>query len=211
MRTGAIILCGGKSSRMGRDKATLPFGAETMIQRVVRLVGEIVRAETTVVVASAAQVLPTLPPGTRIVRDEQAYRGPLAGLAIGFRALALGQHAPPDAIYASGCDVPLLLPAFVRRMFDLLDDFEAAVPVDGEHRHALAAVYRPAVLPAIERLLHLDRLRPRYLFDEIRTREVRCEMLRDVDPQLHSLGNVNTAEDYRAALTAAGLPIPMEN
>src|SRR3954470_12815150 len=83
MRTGAIILCGGKSSRMGRDKASLPFGSETMLQRVVRLIGEVVPAETTVVVASATQELPPLPPRIRIVRDEQAYRGPLAGLAVG--------------------------------------------------------------------------------------------------------------------------------
>ena len=43
MRRGAIILCGGASSRMGRDKAWLPFGPdEVMLQRVVRLVGEVV-------------------------------------------------------------------------------------------------------------------------------------------------------------------------
>jgi molybdopterin-guanine dinucleotide biosynthesis protein A len=196
---------------MCRDKASLPFGSETMLQRVVRLIGEVVPAETTVVVASATQQLPPLPPTIRIARDEQAYRGPLAGLAMGFRALAHEQPSHPDAIYATGCDVPLLLPAFIRRMFELLGDFDAAVPVDGEHHHALAAVYRPAVLPAIERLLHADRLRPRYLFDEVRTHKVPCDLLRDVDPQLHTLANVNTAEDYRAALSAAGYPVPVEN
>ena len=67
---------------------------------------------------------------------------------MGFRALA--GHAPLDAVFASACDVPLLLPAFVQRMFDLLDTYDAVVPVDGVYHHALAAVYRPTVLPEIE-------------------------------------------------------------
>ena len=61
MRKGAIILCGGKSSRMGRDKATLPFGPELMLQRVVRLIGEVVSLENVVVVAAPNQLLPELP------------------------------------------------------------------------------------------------------------------------------------------------------
>ena len=164
MRKGAIILCGGKSSRMGRDKATLPFGPELMLQRVVRLIGESVDLENMVVVAAPNQSLPELPADVSIARDAREFRGPLEGLATGLRALA--ERA--DAVYATACDVPLLVPAFVDRMFDLLGDFDIAVPFDGQHHHPLAAVYRPAVLPHIERLLDADRMRPRFLFDEVR-------------------------------------------
>src|SRR5262249_46705602 len=163
--TGAIILCGGKSSRMGRDKATLPFGPELMLQRVVRLVSEAIDLKNLVVVAAPNQSVPELPPEGTVVYDPVEFRGPLQGLATGLNEM--GDRF--DAVYATGCDVPLLVPAFVERMFRLLDDYEIAVPFDGEHHHSVAAVYRPRVLARIEALLAVDRLRSRFLFDQVRT------------------------------------------
>jgi molybdenum cofactor guanylyltransferase len=200
MRKGAIILCGGKSSRMGRDKATLPFGPELMLQRVVRLIGGVVEPNQIVVVAAPNQQLPDLPADVTVAHDVREYRGPLEGLSSGFRALA----GRADAAYATACDVPLLVPAFVEQMFSLLGDYDIAVPFDGEHHHPLAAVYRPAILPQVQYLLDAERLRPRFLFDEVRTREVPIDDLRAVDPQLATLENLNYDEDYRRALTVAG-------
>ena len=136
---------------MGRDKASLPFGPEQMLQRVVRLIGEVVPAEHTVVVAAVNQELPPLPPRILIVRDQDEYRGPLAGLATGFPRSPGTRRSMP--YLPALCDVPLLLPAFVQRMFDLLDTYDAVVPVDGVYHHALSAAYRPNVLPEVERLL----------------------------------------------------------
>jgi molybdenum cofactor guanylyltransferase len=200
MRKGALILCGGKSSRMGRDKATLPFGRELMLQRVVRLIAEAVNPKNVVVVAAPNQSLPELPIGVMVARDTQPHRGPLEGLATGLRALA----NRVDAVYASACDVPLLIPAFVNRMFDLLDECDIAVPFDGEHHHPLAAVYRPMVLAHVQGLLDSEKLSPRLLFGEVSTREVLVGELRAIDPQLATLENLNCQEDYFTALAAAG-------
>jgi molybdenum cofactor guanylyltransferase len=200
MIRGAIILCGGKSIRMGRDKATLPFGPELMLQRVVRLVSDVVDPRNIVVVAAPDQALPELPTAVTVARDRQQGRGPLEGLAAGLRAL----NEQVDAIYATSCDVPLLVPQFVERMFDLLGDSDIAVPRDGEHHHPLAAVYRPAVLAHIQKLLEGGRLRPRFLFDEVSTRAIPVDELRSVDPQLSTLENLNRPEDYVSALSAAG-------
>lgn len=201
MHPGAIVLCGGRSTRMGRDKATLPFGPESLLQRVVRLLSTVVDAGDIVVVAAADQVLPTLPVEVVVARDLQPERGPLEGLASGLAALP----GRVDAVYATSCDVPLLEPAFVRRMFDLLGDSAIAVPRDGEHHHPLAAVYHPSVLTAVQQLLAEDRLRPRFLFDLVPTREVSVDDLEDVDPERHTLMNLNRPEDYEAALRIAGL------
>src|SRR5262245_61632753 len=149
MRKGAIILCGGKSSRMGRDKAALPFGPELMLQRVVRLISQAVDLEGSIVVAAPNQTLPELPAAVNVARDIHEFRGPLEGLATGLREV--GDRF--DAVYVTACDVPLLVPAFVDRMFQLLGDFDVAVPFDGQHHHSLAAVYRPRVLPRIDTLL----------------------------------------------------------
>jgi molybdopterin-guanine dinucleotide biosynthesis protein A len=204
MRKGAIILCGGKSSRMGRDKATLPFGPERMLQRVVRLVGRAVALENMTVVAAPHQQLPELPTEVVTARDVEEYRGPLAGLAIGLRALA----DRVDAAYVTACDVPLLVPAFVERMFEMLGDYDIAVPIDAQYHHPLAAVYRPTVLEHVERLLAAEQMRPRFLFDVVPTREVPVDELREVDPLLTTLANLNHEEDYFAALSSAGFPVP---
>jgi len=200
MIAGGIVLCGGRSTRMGVPKATLPFGPETMLQRVVRLLGGVVTP--IVAVAAREQLLPELPEDVIITRDEREQRGPLEGLRAGLRAL-------PDSVdmaYVTSCDVPLLVPAFVARMIELMGDHDIAVmEIDG-FAHPLSAVYRRDTLPHVESLLAQDKLRPVFLFDAVRTRRVQPAEMTSVDPQLRTLRNLNTPEDYRAALSDAGLP-----
>jgi molybdopterin-guanine dinucleotide biosynthesis protein A len=110
-----------------------------------------------------------------------------------------------DAAYITSCDVPLLVPAFVERMIDLMGAHDIAVmEIDG-FPHPLSAIYRRDILPHVESLLAEDRLRPVFLFDAVRTRRVKPEEMTVVDPQLRTLRNLNTQEDYRAALVEAGL------
>ena len=180
---------------MGTSKALLPFGPETMLQRVVRLLREVV--DPIVVVAAADQQLPQLPPDILVTRDERDARGPLEGLRAGLKAL-------PDDVelaYVTSCDVPLLEPAFVSRMVDLADGYDVCVMEIEGFTHPLSAVYRRTALSRIESLLAQDRLRPAFLFDLIRTRRVSPEEMTAVDPELHTLRNLNTPEDYERALS----------
>jgi molybdenum cofactor guanylyltransferase len=184
---------------MGTSKALLPFGPETMLQRVVRLLGQVV--SPIVVVAAHDQPLPDLPEQVLITRDEREARGPLEGLRVGLKALPLSV----DSAYVTSCDVPLLVPAFVERMIELLDDHDIAVmEIDG-FTHPLSAVYRRDTLSHVESLLANDRLRPAFLFDAVRTRRVQTSEMVKVDPDLRTLRNLNTREDYTQALSDAGL------
>jgi len=199
MNTAGIVLCGGQSTRMGSSKALLPFGPETMLQRVARLLSTVV--SPLVVVAAPEQELPALPAAVIITRDERPGRGPLEGLRAGLKALPAGF----EIAYVTSCDVPLLVPEFVLRMVDLLGDHDiSVVEIDG-FAHPLSAVYRRQTLPYIEDLLARDRLRPAFLFDAVRTRRVQREELVSVDPELSTLRNLNTPDDYLNALKAAGL------
>ncbi len=198
MTAGGIVLCGGRSTRMGAPKATLPFGPETMLQRVVRLLGAVVAP--IVVVAAREQQLPELPEDVIVTRDEREQRGPLEGLRAGLRAL-------PDSVdlaYVTSCDVPLLVPGFVTRMIELLGDRDIAVmEIDG-FPHPLSAVYRRKTLPHVESLLGQDKLRPVFLFDAVETRRVQTAEMISVDPELRTLRNLNTPGDYQEALAVAG-------
>jgi molybdenum cofactor guanylyltransferase len=201
LRVGAIVLCGGQSRRMGRSKAWLPLGEETFLQRVTRILGDVV--QPTVVVAAAGQELPPLPTSILVARDEQPGRGPLQGLLAGLDRLS----GVVDAVYVSSCDAPLLRPAFVRRMIDLLDGFDIAVPETDGLPHPLAGVYRIAVREGVRDLLDAERLRPVFLFEQYRTRFVPADELRTVDEDLGSLRNVNTPEEYDALLRQAAIEI----
>jgi molybdenum cofactor guanylyltransferase len=204
MNCGGIVLCGGRSSRMGLPKPALPFGPESMLERVVRLLGQAVKE--IVVVVAPRQDLPDLPPGTRIVRDRREGRGPLEGLRAGLSALP----EECEAAYVTGCDVPGLVPAFVARMFDLLGDHSIAVPVSGDRPHPLSAVYRRSVLDTIDRLLAGDHRRLTLLFDLVPTRRVSTTELADVDPELATLNNLNSPFVYLEALAHAGLTAPAD-
>jgi molybdopterin-guanine dinucleotide biosynthesis protein A len=183
---------------MGTSKAWLPFGPETMLQRVVRLLNSVV--SPIVVVAAADQELPSLPADVLVTRDEREARGPLEGLRAGLTALP----QDVDVAYVTGSAVPLLEPAFVRQMLDYAHGHDIAViEIDG-FPHPLSAVYRRSTLPQVEALLAQDRLRPVFLFDAVSTRRVRPEEITS-DPELRTLRNLNTPADYERALADAGL------
>jgi molybdenum cofactor guanylyltransferase len=199
IRVGGIVLCGGKSERMGRPKLSLPFGKETMLSRVVRIASAVV--SPVVVVAAVGQELPELPPRTLVTRDELSDKGPLAGLAAGFVPL----REIVDAVYVSSCDVPLLKTEFIRAIIERIGTHELAMPFDGQHLHPLAGVYRMTVEAQSRRLLSEDRLSAQFLVENSDARLIDVSELRGVDPSLGSLTNVNTPDEYREALIAAGL------
>ncbi len=183
---------------MGRPKALLPFGDELMLQRVCRILGAVV--PQIFVVAAQDQELPELPANVTVVRDEYESLGPLAGIATGLGAARM----TCEAVFVTACDVPLLKPEFVERMFDLLADQDAAVPTDGDHIHVLSGVYRTTLEDAARRLLKNDRRRPLFLVEESNSVLVPETDLEAVDPDLFSLRNTNTPEDYEAALRIEG-------
>ncbi len=201
MSLGAVVVCGGRSSRMGRPKASLPFGPERLLQRVVRLVGEAVGP--IVVVAAPGQELPDLPPSVRVVRDPVEGRGPLQGIAAGIEALGDGVAFA----YATATDVPFLVPGWIGRLAASIGDDDLAIPEAEGYLQPLAALYRRStVLPAVVALLAADRLRPAYLIESVRARVIGADSLREVDPDLLTLRNLNTPDDYREALRVAGFP-----
>lgn len=183
---------------MGQPKAWLPFGPEVLLQRVVRILSEVV--SPIVVVAAVGQELPPLPPEVLITRDEREALGPVGGLASGFAAL----RGRADAAYVSACDVPLLKPALVRRMCRELGEADIAIPVEGQFPHPLAAVYRLRLEQRVQALLDAGRLRPVFLWEGAAVNQIPIESLRDIDPDLVSFRNANTPEEYQAICQLSG-------
>jgi molybdenum cofactor guanylyltransferase len=197
---GGVVLCGGRSSRMGRPKAWLPFHGELLLQRVVRIVSEV--ADPVIVVAAPDQDVPPIPPEVAILRDPIEGRGPLQGIAVGLAALSdRARYA-----YVSSTDAPFLNAAFIRRLRALAEGHDAAVVKAQGHHHPLGAIYATHLHLRASELLAAERRRPFFLFEQSNTRFVSAddlladEALAAADPTLRALSNLNTPDDYAAAL-----------
>ncbi len=192
--TGGIVLCGGRSSRMGQPKCWLPVAGEPMLTRVLRVVATVV--EPVVVVAAVGQDLPPCPIGVDIVCDEAEGNGPLQGLAAGLAAL----DGRADAAVVTGCDCPMLTADLLRRLIDLRGAAAACVPVVADVPRPLPGVYAVGVLAEIHNLLDAGRFRLGGLLERVSTRQVWPDELADVDPRHDALRNVNTPADYARLL-----------
>lgn len=182
---------------MGLPKVMLPFGPESMLQLVVRRLGEAVRP--VVVAARARQELPALPEWVHVVHDGQEDLGPMEGLKMALEWL----QDSVEFAFVSGCDTPLLEPRFVSRMLELAAGFDIALPHVHGFDEPLAAVYRTGLLPEVRQLLTTGCYSFAALFERVVTRRVTIEELSDVDPRLHSLVNINDLAAYRCALKLA--------
>lgn len=187
-RDGAIpkmtlaVLAGGRSRRMGRDKAFLPLGRSTLIEETVRPLERFF--DEVLIAVSPGQTAPPLP--WKTVEDDVAGEGPLRGILTGLRS------ARNEACFILACDAPGLSPAVVRKIVDASEGVDIAVAVtDGGLREPLLGVYRKSVISEIEALLQSGERSILPLFGRVKTREVRFE--RGDLP-----ANVNTPEDYRA-------------
>jgi molybdopterin-guanine dinucleotide biosynthesis protein A len=186
----AVILAGGKSSRMGQPKALLPFAGEPLIAHTVRTLRRLF--SDIVVVAAPKQELPSL--SVTLVRDEVAYRGPVGGILYGLRA------ARAEIAFVTSCDAPFLNLELIAFLVTQLSGHDVVVPYWQERLQPLHAVYRRSVAPLLQEQLDRGELRPIFLYKKVRTREVRPEEIRRFDPEGLSFRNMNSPEDYQAAL-----------
>jgi molybdopterin-guanine dinucleotide biosynthesis protein A len=201
LEAGAIILAGGKSSRMGSPKAALDWHGSTLLRRVTGLAQRTVDGPV-VVVRAPDQALPELHPSVELVSDAREGRGPLQGLAAGLAAIA----DRAEVAYVSSTDVPLLHPAFIRRVIDAFTtDVDVVLPEIHGFRQPLSAAYRTTLLAQLEELIAADKLKPAFLFERCRVRRLNDEaMLKDpilaaLDPDLASVRNLNEPSDYAEA------------
>jgi molybdenum cofactor guanylyltransferase len=184
-----IFLAGGKSSRMGTPKAWLEFDGRPLLAHLVeRMLAVFPEA---VIVSAPGQSLPETP--AKVVHDENPGEGPVAGLVVGLREVTR-----PFA-FVTSCDVPFLAPELARFLLVCAADVDVAVPEWEGRLQPLQAVYRASVQPLLAQQLAEGRRRPVDLFDRVRTRVVREEELRAVDPEGLSFLNMNTPEDYERA------------
>ncbi|HLY32401.1 MAG TPA: molybdenum cofactor guanylyltransferase [Ktedonobacterales bacterium] len=191
-----VVLAGGRSRRMGRDKAALPIDGVPLLQWVVT---RLQRALADVIVIGPREAQ-SLAPTTRVIPDATPGAGPLAALAT-----ALAAITTPYA-FVVACDMPCVQPALIRAQAQIAL-MEAAQVValrtlesDKPGLEPLHAVYARACLPEIEAQLAVGEPGMRYLLARLQVREIKPDERARYDPQGISTLNVNTPDEWARAL-----------
>ena len=203
---GAVILCGGRSRRMGFPKHELWFDGKTFLESVVERVGEV--AYPVVVVVGHAESPPAvLPDNVKLLCDERPDLGPLEGIRTGLASLeGRVSHA-----FVTSCDAPNLRPQLIKRLFDLMGQHDAVVPIDGDRIYGMTAIYRTSVHAEIEDIYASGvSRRVSALQAAVNARTIPLDDLKDVDPSLESFNNINTVDAYFDFLKRHGATCPRE-
>ena len=185
----AVVLAGGASRRMGRDKATLVHDGTTLVERTVNTVAA--RCAPVFVIAAPGQALPTL--SAEVLRDEERGVGPLLATGRGLRAAA---EAGRELAFVCAVDLPFLTSEVV----DLLAGHAAGLagvdvvlPWDGREQY-LVGIYRTALADRISALTAAGERSMKALIAQVDTQQI-------VLPEQRALTNVNTPEDLERTLS----------
>ena len=192
-----LILAGGRSKRLGRDKARLPWPDEnsqtTLLHHVHAVLAPL--CDEVLVVGNRADLA-----GFTVVPDVAAAQSSLTGLVSGLRAAAT-----PLAL-AVACDMPFLNERLLRALIDrATDEWDAVAPVVRHEPETLHTVYHRRCLPAASEMLEAGDLRLGRLMKRLRVRAVSPDEVRRFDPDLASFSNINTPAELAAAREKARL------
>lgn len=189
----AVILAGGRSSRMGRDKALLPLNGIPLIQHVQAALSSIF--EEIVVVGRSPDALPI--PNLHCLPDYDSGLGPIGGLLTALR------YAQGRSVFLVGCDMPYLNPDVIHLMLARVQGFDAAVPMVGGWMQPLHAAYNGTCLPVVERQVENRVLSMHQLIQELRVQIIAEDELRLLDSGLKSVQGLNSPEEYDRAVQLA--------
>ena len=193
----AALLAGGRSSRMGIDKASLQLdGAPVLSSLVTRLWP--LCAGGVMVVRRAEQALPDLPASCRVEEDLISDCGALGGL---HTALT---RADTPWVFVAACDMPLLSPQLVEWMRDQPpQEAQAIIPVRDGFLEPLHAFYSVSCLEPVEHALAAGKRRMSSWLGSVRVEQIPEESWQSVHPSGHSFLNVNRPHDLERVAEAA--------
>jgi molybdenum cofactor guanylyltransferase len=194
MQMTGVILAGGKSRRMGRDKAFLPFGKGLLIERVIEVIQR-VTADVVVITNTPEQYQRF---GLPMFADVIPEAGSLGGIYTGLA------YAKTPYNLCLACDMPFVKPAFLRFLCDTATGADVVIPRNAEDFQPLCAVYSQVCREPIRQKIEAGRLKITGFFDEVRVRVIEGELLASYDPHDVMFFNANTPEEYEQARQMRG-------
>lgn len=195
---GAVILAGGKSTRLGQNKMELAFQKSTFLEGVCHRVAQV--CSPIVIVGKIDPAKHDLPANVILTNDEEIDKGPLEGMRVGLKTLAEHAGGSVEFAFVTSCDVPLLKPELIRFLYSQLNESGAVVPVDGDRIYGMTAIYRSSFFSIAAERIANKKLRVSELAKACSANMIELEKLKVIDPELDSLTNINSMDDYRKLL-----------
>lgn len=185
---GAIVLAGGRSTRLGRDKASEPLLGRPLLQHVLDRISGLV--DELIIVRAPRQALPEIDTALqlRVVDDAYPGRGPLGGIYTGLHAARAGR------CLAVACDMPLLSRLLLGELLRRSAECDVVMPVI-EFPEPLHAVYARSCVEAMRERLDSGQLKITGFLGAVHVCYMREAECRSFDPDLRSFVNTNTEED----------------
>jgi molybdopterin-guanine dinucleotide biosynthesis protein A len=184
-----VVLAGGKSSRMGQNKALMTLGGKRLVDRVAAVMRNVF--DTLLMVTNTPEVYADL--GVPMVQDVWPDKGSLGGI---YSAI---HHVNTPYCLVVACDMPFLQAAMLHYLITQMSDYDVVVPDVLGELQTLHAIYSKACLQPIARCLVMDRLCIVGFFPDVRVRTVTASELQPYDPALLAFQNLNTPEEFQAA------------
>ncbi|MBN8659208.1 MAG: molybdenum cofactor guanylyltransferase [Candidatus Obscuribacter phosphatis] len=189
----ALILCGGRSKRMGRPKAFLPYGGTTMIQHILTNIKDLF--SETFLVSNEPESYEDFE--VDVVKDILPYRGPLGGILSG---LLISQHSHAFVI---ACDMPLVSARLIRELCARRFEHDVVVAAHEEGLEPLLGVYSKNCIKPLEESLFNGDLSLKDFLAGLNTSTY--EISEDNETSLPPYFNVNTPQDYSRLVTGSSL------
>ena len=184
-----VLLAGGNSSRMGRNKALMTLAGHRLVDRALAVLRGLF--DDLLMVTNSPDLYADL--GVRMVPDLVAGKGALGGIHS-----AIHHAATPHCLVVA-CDMPFLNANVLRYLVEQREGHDVVVPTVHGRPQPLHAVYGKACLQPIAKRLETDRLHVVGFFPDVRVREVTAEELAGFDPEGLSFRNLNTPEEFAEA------------
>jgi len=183
-----VILAGGASRRMGRNKALLRINDATLIERVYRTMAALF--EEVIIVTNSPEEYAFLP--CRTMPDIYPGQGSIAGLHAGLF------HSITPLVFIAACDMPFLNPELIRLLCGNAGESDALIPLNGEGlREPLHALYSRSTLPVLRDIIERGDKSILILLEQVRTRLVTPEAYASIAGAEESFRNINTPDEFR--------------
>jgi len=184
-----IVLAGGKSSRLGQDKAFVRLGGRSMLERITEVLSQVF--DRIIIVTCTTLKHPR--PGITVIQDIIPGCGPLGGIYTGLK------RSPSQYSFITACDLPFIRPSLINYMLEGLKDYDVIVPRVGERLEPLHAIYSKNCIAHIEKQLHAGPFKVTGFFPRVKVREISREEIERFDPGMLSFFNINTPSDLEKA------------
>jgi len=188
-----LILCGGRSRRMGRPKAFLPFGGRTIIEHLLDTARDVF--DEVFLVSNEPESFSHLSVDT--LKDILPYRGPLGGILSGL-LVASNPYA-----FVIACDMPLVTRKLIRQMAGQRHDADVVVLSHADGIEPLLGIYSKNCIRPLEESLFSGRLKMQDFLSGLQAKTFVCPERQLSAGELPAYFNVNTPQEYSELITKA--------